>query len=291
MILDVDPARYELLNGAMAPPPVWYCGWCGFGPLSVVTDVACCTCHRLRDQHCSVDNVVSYPTSNHHSGPDPGPKPQPEGPRLRSVSATDAESVRSRAAPSPADISVDTSPTNPASTKGSHPIIDTATANLGLPPNDLIPPTVRSSWEPDTASPNHPVTRKDTAVNLNKDNVSRIDSIDKQSWLNEYLSVNPEDPWNHEWVVYAARTPLPGEASYLLETGEPATTSRRRRYNRRRRAEVAFTRNNGGACEPCRRRHHAVSDMFYHLIQRFQDCAYTRAPVPSQVTRTRPDYW
>lgn len=248
----------------------WYCGWCGFGPHSSLSDFACCECHRRRDEHFRVEDIIfPYQRSYHEAGPNPESNQHPEHPGARSVLATNTESVRSRAASksegsSPAKLSVNRSPANSVSSKDSNAAIDAGNGDSGLAPNALIPPTVSSSWEQKTASQDDPATRKDAGGNLNKNNVSQTGSVDKQSRLNDYLSVNPEDPWNQEWVVYAARTPLPGEASYLLETGEPATTPRRRRYDRRRRAEVAFTRNNGGACGRCRRRHRAVSDIFYH---------------------------
>lgn len=245
------------------PHFTWYCcGWCGVGQLSYSSDSACCRCHRRIDGHRTsrVEHIRSCPRSYHQAALNPGSNPQSEDLGVRSVNT---ESVRSKAA-SPAKPSVNRSPANSLSSKDSNAAIDAGNGNSGLAPNALIPPTVRSSWEQKTASQDDPVTRKDAGANLNKNNVSQTGSIDKQSRLNSYLSVNPEDPWNQEWVVYAARTPLPGEASYLLETREPATTPGRRRYDRRRRAEVAFTRNNGGACDCCRRRHQAVSDIFYH---------------------------
>ncbi len=100
---------------------------------------------------------------------------------------------------------------------------------------------------------------KDSRANVNDSNISRTW---KHSLLEDYLCIKPEDPWNQELVAYAARTRLPGESSFSVETGEPATIPRRQRYNPRRRAEVAYTRNNGGACEGCRRNRRAVSHMF-----------------------------
>ncbi len=245
------------------PPLVdWYCGWCGFGPLSFLNDIACCICHRRRDGYCRFEGI-RFDTRSHHSA---GPNLQYEDPGAHSVSAVNTESGLTRAAshgeaPSPEKSSANLSPADSESSRHSGVVIDTDSLNIGLVPNNLKLSTVHSSWEQQTASPVDPAIRKGPGGNLVEDNVLKIGSTDKQSRLNDYLSVDPEDPWNQEWVVYAARTPLPGESSYSLETGEPATTSRRRPYDPRRRAEVAFTRNNGGACNRCRRRHRAVSDI------------------------------
>lgn len=232
-------------------PQAWYCGWCGFGPLSFVNDIACCVCYRPRDGYCRFEGI-RLDTRSHHSA---GPNSQYEDPGSHSVSNVDTESRSTR------ESSVNQSPANSESPKHSRIGLGTDSVTLGLAPNDLIPSAVHSSWEQKFASPDDPVARKAPGVNLIQDNVLQLDTIDKQSPLNDYFSVNSDDPWNQEWVVYAARTLLPGESSYSLETGEPATTSRRRPYDPRRRAEVAFTRNNGGACERCRRRHRAVSDI------------------------------
>ena len=241
-------------------PQAWYCGWCGFGPLSFVNDIACCICHRRRDLSCTFEGISFDPWSHHYAGLNS--EPQHSG--AHSVSAVNTESGLTRAAsqgaaPSPEKSSVNLSPADSESSKHSKIVIDTDNLNLGVVPNNLKPSAVHSSWEQQTASPVDPGIRKGPGVNLH--NVLQIDSIDKQSRLNDYLSVSHDDPWNQEWVVYAARTLLPGESSYSLETGEPATTSPRRPYDPRRRAEVAFTRKNGGACELCSRRHRAVSDI------------------------------
>ena len=108
-------------------------------------------------------------------------------------------------------------------------------------------------------SSNHPAPLKGSSVNVNKHNLSQIVSPDKHSRLEDYLSVNPEDPWNHEWVAYAARPRFPGESVFSSETWEPATTPRRQRYSPARRADVAYTREKK-ACAGCRRRHQKVSD-------------------------------
>ena len=246
----------------MSPTRAWYCGWCGIaGPLSLSNDVACWNCSRRRDGYSIIESRYDdrFSTSTGHQA----------GPHSQSVSAVATESVDPRAASKgeatlPGESVVDPSQANSVSSKEANAVIDAGNASLDGAPNELVPPTVPSSWSQKAASSDVPVIRNDPSVNLGKGSIAQIGSIDKQSRLNDYLSVNPEDPWNQEWVVYAARTPLPGESSYSLETGEPATTSRRRPYGPRRRAEVAYTRNNGGACSRCRRMHRAVSAVFCH---------------------------
>ena len=245
-----------------------YCGWCGSGPLSYISDVGCWSCNRLRGGYSITRLEHGIPSStwfDHRAGTNR----QSEDPGVHSTSAVHRGSASSRAASKaeatvPEESVVDPSRANSVSSKESNAVSDTGTASLEGTPIEQIPPTVPSSWRQKAAFPDVSEIRNDPSVNLDKGSVAQIGSIDKQSRLNDYLSVNPEDPWNQEWVVYAARTPLPGESSYSLETGEPATTPRRRPYDSRRRAEVAYTRNNGGACSHCRRMHRAVSAVFYH---------------------------
>ena len=65
-------------------------------------------------------------------------------------------------------------------------------------------------------------------------------------------------PKNQQWVPYS-RTRYPGESSYSLATGDPATAPPRRAYSPVRRAEVAYTRSHGGACPECKKKKKAVS--------------------------------
>ena len=69
---------------------------------------------------------------------------------------------------------------------------------------------------------------------------------------------NSKSTFDQDLVTYVARTPFPGEASFRVETFEPATRSPRRPFSPGRRAEVAQTRRNG-ACDRCRGRKSAVS--------------------------------
>ena len=173
-------------------------------------------------------------------------------------SAVDTESVTLPPAPS----SLHLTPAESIPSKNSRPSSHRAPSPSQLTASGPTPE--QASWEQEAVTLDTLVASKDSVVSFDNNsynNALPIGQAGKLSRLRDYLSVNPEDPWNQEWVVYAARTPLPGESSFSLQTGEAATTSRRRRYNTRRRAEVAFTRINGGACEGCRRRRRAVSNI------------------------------
>ncbi|KAI9876686.1 MAG: hypothetical protein M1830_005959 [Pleopsidium flavum] len=117
---------------------------------------------------------------------------------------------------------------------------------------------------------------KKSSPDVNDRNSSRTG---KHSLLEDYLCIKPEDAWNQELVAYAARTRLPGEFSFSVETGEPATTPRRRRYSPRRRAEVAHVRNNGGACEVHKRNRRACR----HRLEGLEAIVDGHGATPEQV--------
>lgn len=128
------------------------------------------------------------------------------------------------------------------------------------PEDDALEVNERPHVEADVSQSLHDdLAKKDTV--LRKHTVLCIEPQDKESRIRQYL-YSEDSPWNQEWVVYVARTPLPGESSFSVETLEPAIASPRRAYSSRRRAEVAYTRSNGGACGNCRRNKQAVS--LYH---------------------------
>lgn len=235
--LSIPPVRITVRIDYYVPryvTRIWYCGWCANGPFSLLIDAACLYCHRHRDQYSNFQlKKLPHNLSYVHTGPDP----RFENLGTDSVSAADTASETETSATALSVLF--TSQADSVSSKNLRVVAATNKTSLLVASNDQTLPQEQSSWEQKAASPDISGPLKDLSANLSEGNVSQLRLTGKQSWLEECLSVNPEDPWNSEWVVYAARTPLPGEFSYSLETGQPATTSRRRPYNLRRRAEVA----------------------------------------------------
>ncbi|MCJ1473367.1 hypothetical protein MMC13_002018 [Lambiella insularis] len=116
---------------------------------------------------------------------------------------------------------------------------------------------------------------------FNEYSILGIESQDKELQLQQCL-FHQDGPWNHEWVVYVARTPLPGESSFSAETLEPAIAPRRRAYTSQRRAEVAYVRSNGGACAECRRNKQACPHRLEELEQLSHDGSTTAVETSSE---------
>lgn len=93
--------------------------------------------------------------------------------------------------------------------------------------------------------------RQDTSIEGQKstkhNDVAGYLEATKLRLIDAYLH-HPESPWtSQDLIIWPARTLVPGEASYRLDTFEPATTPARPPVTPERRQEINLTRQNNRA--------------------------------------------
>lgn len=255
----------------MPPDSYWYCGYCSYGPHHISYHAFCVICNRRTDHTAELEGI----RLTHVSGLTPTAISLASEQLSNIIQGTCAQEARSEKSSFWATESTKESNNYfsvaqvlPDTESERHVAVSTGAvrklAEDSAAPFSRLPLPERLHIGDEDLRLVARASQKVNSSNLcalDYHNLLRGEFVSKAAQIEAFLS-NPNSPWNSQLIAYS-RVTLPGESSFSLETGEPATAPRRQPHSPRRRMEILQTRR-FGACPACRRAKRAVSNV--HIV-------------------------